>query len=135
MQALQFNCWTSFTGDSFIVVKACVESATLFRWGDYWRMMHHYAADSLNGTLQLENPVCPIIISWGRRRDSFMPFLRLLALSETQTALSRNWTWVVKSPFPYEDDCYATYIHIIFKKSALQWGWNILLCCYLLDFA
>ena len=30
------------------------------------------------------------------RRDGFMPFLRALVWSQTQTALSRIWTWYVK---------------------------------------
>ena len=35
------NSWTTYTGDFFIVMKACIELTTLYGWGDNRRMVHH----------------------------------------------------------------------------------------------
>ena len=40
------NCWSNYTSGLFIVVKACVEPATLFGWADCRRIVHEYALDS-----------------------------------------------------------------------------------------
>ena len=39
------KCWTTYTGDLFIVVKVCAEPATDFKWAYCRRIVYQYATD------------------------------------------------------------------------------------------
>ena len=59
------NHKNAYTGDLFMVVKACVGSTTLFGWADDRKMVHLHITDSPNNSLtsllalpKLKSPVC-----------------------------------------------------------------------------
>ena len=76
---------------------------------------------------RLKSPVCPTILPIaGRRIYGFIPFPRVLALYEMQTALSRIWTQFSESIFFYDN--HDTTI-IVFKSCSYYekeyWIWYI----------
>ena len=60
----------------------------------------------------------------GKRRDEFIPFQRVLAQSEMQTALSRIWTWVTDS-ISFNDNHYALCASLVLVVGELKYHFGL----------
>ena len=102
----QLKMWTFHSGNLFIVVKVCVEPATIFALADICWIEHQCACDSPEQHSsgfefsvfpflrpKLEIPVCLTILGMaGWVKDGFLLFLRALVWREKETASSKCWT-------------------------------------------